>query len=126
MFRRRNYILTLTGGHPTQMTPDPIAAKVLGRGEALPAQAGRADDFSWPRSDNGVTATPEALSQPVALAPATPGKKDTTAMAYTEKTTASKDVKAKSTTRSDLSKTRQAPHADLDGAPIPPAPVGSR
>jgi hypothetical protein len=114
------------GGHPTQMTPDPIAAKVLGRGEALPAQAGRADDFSWPRSDNDVTATPEASSRPVALAPATPGKKDTTAMDDKKSTDAGKDVKAKSATRSDLSKTRQAPNADLDGAPIPPAPVGSR
>jgi len=115
------------GGHPTQMTPDPIAAKVLGRGEALPAQAGRADDFSWPRSDNDVTATPEASSQPVALAPATPGKKDTAAMADPKKSTdARKDVKAKSAAGSDLSKTRQAPQPDLDGAPIPPAPVGWR
>jgi hypothetical protein len=41
----------LLGGkdHPTQTTSDPIAAKVLSRGETLAAPAGRADNFSWRR-----------------------------------------------------------------------------
>jgi uncharacterized protein len=112
-------------GQPTQMTPDPIATKVLSHGEALPAQAGRADDFSWPRPDTDVSATPEGSPQPVALAPSTPGKKDTAA--NTKKSTdAKKDAKAKSASESGVSKTRHAPNADLDGAPVPPAPVGSR
>jgi hypothetical protein len=37
------------GDHSTQTMSDPIAAKVLSRGETLAAPAGRADDFSWPR-----------------------------------------------------------------------------
>jgi hypothetical protein len=44
--------------HSTQMTPNSTAAKHLGRGEALQAPAGRADDFSWPRRDSNVSATP--------------------------------------------------------------------
>jgi len=121
----RGDLLLGAGGHPTQMTPDPIATKVLGRGEALPAPAGRADDFSWPRPDSDVSATPEVSPQPVALAPSTPGKKDSAA--NTKKSTdAEKDAKTKSASESGVSKTRHAPNADLDGAPIPPVPVGSR
>jgi uncharacterized protein len=57
---------------PTQMTSDPIAAKVLDRGETLAAPAGRADDFSWPRRD--LSATPEVLAGPTAAAPSKPEK----------------------------------------------------
>src|SRR5262249_21150334 len=53
--------------HPTQTTPDPIVAKVLRRGAALVAPAGRADNFSWPRSANDANATSEVSPQPVAL-----------------------------------------------------------
>ena len=56
--------------HPTQTT-DPIAEKVLSRGENLAAPAGRADDFSWPRSENDVGAKPEVSPAPVAVAPDT-------------------------------------------------------
>src|SRR5215471_18971426 len=38
----------LLGASPGTIS-DPIAAKVLSRGESLTAPAGRADDFSWPR-----------------------------------------------------------------------------
>src|SRR5205823_6656643 len=59
--------------HPTQ-TIDPIAEKVLDRGQTLAAPAGRADDFSWPRSGNDVGAKPEGSREPVAVAPETPEK----------------------------------------------------
>lgn len=41
----------LLGSNTRQPTNDAIAAKVLVRGEYVPAPAGRADDFAWPRRD---------------------------------------------------------------------------
>ena len=115
------------GDHPTQIIPDQTAAKFLSRGEALPTPAGRADDFSWPRSDTNVSATPEASPQPVAAAASTSGKSDTAAKDDTKKLTdAEKHAKAKSASDTGVSKTRHAPNSELDGAPVLPAPVGSR
>jgi hypothetical protein len=39
----------LLGGKPHPAVTDAVAAKVLVKGEAMPAPAGRADDFAWPR-----------------------------------------------------------------------------
>jgi len=48
-------------------TPDPLATRVLNKGEAITAPVGRADDFSWPRG--GVaTATGEPAAAPAAAA----------------------------------------------------------
>jgi hypothetical protein len=63
----------LLGASP-QTTSDPIAAKVLSRGETLAAPAGRADDFSWPHPESDATARSEISREPVAVAPDTPGK----------------------------------------------------
>jgi hypothetical protein len=41
----------LLGGNARQPVADALATKVLARGEAVPAPAGRADDFAWPRRD---------------------------------------------------------------------------
>jgi hypothetical protein len=41
----------LLGGSARQPTSDAMAVKVLVRGEPIPAPAGRADDFVWPRRD---------------------------------------------------------------------------
>ncbi len=41
----------LLGGSTRQPAGDAIATKVLVRGESVPAPAGRADDFAWPRRD---------------------------------------------------------------------------
>jgi uncharacterized protein len=41
----------LLGGNARKPAADALAAKVLARGEAVPAPAGRADDFAWPRRD---------------------------------------------------------------------------
>jgi uncharacterized protein len=47
--------------HPTQPNSDPVATRVLTHGEAIGAPPGRADDFSWPRTDaNAVTEPPPA------------------------------------------------------------------
>ena len=64
----------LLGGkdHSTRTTSDSIAAKVLSRGETLAAPAGRADDFSWPRSGSDASARRKVSPESVAVAPDTP------------------------------------------------------
>jgi hypothetical protein len=62
------------GDHSKQTTSDPIAAKVLSRGETLAAPAGRADDFSWPRSGSDANARAEFSPVPVAVTPDSPEK----------------------------------------------------
>jgi uncharacterized protein len=62
------------GNHSKQTTSDPIAAKVLSRGETLAAPAGRADDFSWPRPGSDANAGLEVSTEPVAMTPDTPEK----------------------------------------------------
>jgi hypothetical protein len=127
------------GSHPAQASSDPIATKVLSRGDAVAAPAGRADDFSWPRPASDARAAPEAAPQPVASTPATPAKqgdagknpaeagKDSNKDASKDPNKeANKDTKNKAAKDPAAAKPRRAPNADLDGAPIPPAPVGSR
>ena len=36
---------------PAERQTDPLATRVLNRGEAIAAPSGRADDFSWPRAN---------------------------------------------------------------------------
>ena len=116
-------LLDGAGDHPTQRTSDPIAAKVLSRGETLAAPAGRADDFSWPRPDAGAGIAPDIAPQPIALSPASLPKKGDEAKKSSE---GGKDNKNKPAKDSGVSKTRRSTNADLDGALVPPAPVGSR
>jgi uncharacterized protein len=131
------------GSRPAQTNSDPIAAKVLSRGDAVNAPAGRADDFSWPRPTSDASAATEAPPQPVASTPAPPAKqndagkkpadsgkeanKDSNKDAGKDSNKeANKDTKNKSAKDPAAAKPHRAPNADLDGAPIPPAPVGSR
>jgi hypothetical protein len=51
------------GARQSPASADPTAASVLVRGEALAAPAGRADNFTWPRSSAGASAKP-AQSKP--------------------------------------------------------------
>ncbi|MGB8629107.1 MAG: GDSL-type esterase/lipase family protein [Xanthobacteraceae bacterium] len=129
------------GNRPAQTSSDPIATKVLSRGDSVSAPAGRADDFSWPRPASNASAAPEASPQPVASTPATPtkqgdaGKKPAESGKEANKDAskdsnkdANKDTKNKAVKDPAAApvKPRRAPNAILDGAPIPPAPVGSR
>jgi hypothetical protein len=67
----------LLGGGPARPAsgPDPVATRVLTKGEAIPAPSGRADDFSWPRGGVGasdpalVETTPAVLDTPEQAAP---------------------------------------------------------
>ena len=82
--------------HP-QTTSDPIATKVLSRGETLAAPAGRADDFSWPRPGSDASARHEDSPEPVAAALATAEKQGTAVKADGKnQADAEKDAKGKS------------------------------
>jgi hypothetical protein len=61
----------LLGGRAPARAPaaDPVAARVLSKGEAVPAPTGRADDFSWPPK------TPDSID-PAALAASPPAPAD--------------------------------------------------
>jgi hypothetical protein len=80
---------------------DSIAAKVLSRGETLKTPAGRADDFSWPRSSNDASARPEVSAEPVTAASGTPEKQDNAAEGNGKnQADAKKDGKEKSASNS--------------------------
>jgi hypothetical protein len=74
----------LGGGALRPANIDPIATRVLLKGEPVAAAPGRADDFAWPRGQAAATATepdPAAASAsayitPPAAAPAKPDPKD--------------------------------------------------
>jgi hypothetical protein len=116
--------------HP-DMQADPVATRVLSRGEAVVAPRGRADDFSWPRPDISATADTEPLPNagPPKGAAANNGVEDG------KKTNTDKAVTTKS---SDVTNHTQAsptphvatvrPHHRVDqfngAAPRPPLPVG--
>jgi uncharacterized protein len=113
------------GGHSNPALSDPTAAKVLSRGDPLPSPAGRADDFSWPRPGSAASAAPDIPAEPVSLTPPPAGKSDK------KPADAAKDAKSKlgkesSNSGKDSAKSRRPANADLDGAPVPPAPVGPR
>ena len=57
------------GRPPRQATPDPVASRVLTKGEPITAPTGRADDFAWPRGS-------APIAEPVALQPTPPSPAD--------------------------------------------------
>ena len=112
-----------SNNHPAPVSNDPLAAKVLDRGDPIAAVAGRADDFSWPRpagNDNAAAPAP----QPVSLAPDTPPK---------NADQGKKPGDAKNKPVANIApppkpqpppQPQRAPGATLDGAP-PPRPPAS-
>jgi len=60
------------GGRADPPKADPIVLRVLSHGDAIAAPAGRADDFSWPRSEFGTrtSGTASASAEPATVAPA--------------------------------------------------------
>jgi hypothetical protein len=120
----------LGASRPTQATAsDPVAARVLSRGDAIPALPGRADDFSWPRRGaDANAATPEIAPQP-APAPSTPpagslSKKTDRSDGKKAADTKAGDGKSKSAADQGSSKSRRSSGASLDGTPRPPKDVG--
>jgi lysophospholipase L1-like esterase len=113
------------GGRSNQALSDPTAVKVLNRGDPLAAPAGRADDFSWPRPGASASAAPDIAPQPAALAPGLPAGKNDKKPADSAKDAKSKPGK-ETAKDSGVTRSRRPANADLDGVPVPPAPVGSR
>ncbi len=114
--------------HPVPATSDPLATRVLSRGDAIAAPPGRADDFSWPRA--GANAAPDAAAEPIVATPPVPparssgGKNDSTKSGATKR---AGDAKAQlavppAGTAAAPAKPRRA-REDLDGAPRPPMPI---
>ena len=91
--------------HPTEGEADPLATRVLNRGEAIVAPRGRADDFSWPRPDISGTADTEAL--PDAVPP-----KGTSANSAAED--GKKNTDKSATTKSSVTTARPHRHVDSD------------
>ena len=108
------------GGHPAPPPPDPIATRVLSRGDALAAPSGRADDFAWPRSSTEATSTPEVAPEIVNPPPVAPATGPAT---HTDSKT---DLKTDSKTfakKVDDPKTKNKAALDpASGRPRPPAP----
>jgi hypothetical protein len=70
----------LGGGTTRPAHSDPVATRVLVKGEPVAAAPGRADDFKWPRGANAATAEPlspaaAALAEPPPKAQPKPEKK---------------------------------------------------
>ena len=123
--------------HPVPATSDPLATRVLSRGDAIAAPAGRADDFSWPRA--GANAAPDAAAEPIVPTPPAPpakgsGGKNDSSKSDVNKNNANKiDAKKSGDAKAQLAvppagaaaapaKPRRA-REDLDGAPRPPMPI---
>src|SRR5262249_5571875 len=52
--------------------PDPMATRVLTKGEPISAPVGRADDFGWPRTSAPASAPPEPAAAGTQAPPAPP------------------------------------------------------
>jgi hypothetical protein len=105
---------------------DPVATRILVRGEATHAQSGRADDFSWPRgSNNAVSPEPElAVATPgapeAAAAAAPPPRTAKPAAAHAQRAAAS-EAQASEQPAPQPAKKRSRPAEK--GAPRPPASI---
>jgi uncharacterized protein len=91
---------------PKPAAADPIATRVLTKGEAISPPTGRADDFSWPRG-GAATVTNEPIAQtPVVAAPAAPAP-----------AAPPKPAKPAATASAQATGTASTATAQLDGAP---------
>jgi len=80
----------LLGASPTRPAADPVATRVLTKGETIPAASGRADDFSWPRNSTVVAdpPPPAVLPEPAqAKGPAAGSKAGTAKQPQVQKRT---------------------------------------
>ncbi len=118
----------LGGGRPAQLTStDPVAAKVLSRGDAIAAPTGRADDFAWPRRGDAPPVTLDTGPLPAPVQPP-PTPNAPVPRKASDKANKAADAKAGDKTKSsqDQAKPRRSQGATLDGAapPRPPRDVG--
>ena len=115
--------------HPAQKESDPVATRVLSRGDAIVAPPGRADNFSWPRVDANVDGAADMTPEPVAPLPAAPAapKKSAPGKTDTNKTDATKpDGTKPDATKTDANKgdaNKIDTKKSTDAKPQPAAPA---
>ncbi len=113
--------------HPAQHESDPIATRVLSRGDAIAAPPGRADNFSWPRADAEAGANGAAGAAPAPVPPGPAASKGATGKDDGNKSETKKPSEAKSQPAPPPAAPAKPHHTrvDLDGPPPrPPLPVG--
>ncbi len=117
-------------GAARQATSDPVAARVLAKGEAITPAPGRADDFAWPRGSARVIVEPAstapvasapAPAAAVASAPAAPANEPGSA----EQSSAQPEPATQPGQRKGAGKQQRPPHAATAGGtrPVPPQSV---
>lgn len=107
---------------------DAATARILVKGEPLPAPAGRADDFAWPRREVGTpdtlplteAAAPPQTAPPAALTSTTPTDSAQRPRQAAQPQGASPAAGQKQPPR----RADGAPRQQADGVPRPPAAVG--
>jgi uncharacterized protein len=109
--------------HPAQHESDPVATRVLSRGDAIAAPPGRADNFAWPRADanlNGAAdIAPVAVTPPAGAAPPAKGAG--------AKTDAKKAAEASNDKKKQPVATgapARSPRTPNGAPPRPPLPIG--
>ena len=108
----------LGGGATRPAHSDPVATRVLVKGEPVAAAAGRADDFKWPRS-GGDAATAEPLTPTAAAARAEP----TASRKPDPKKDTKQAVREPAKREQDRSRTNKPATANAGQQQRPPAPV---
>jgi hypothetical protein len=74
--------------------PDPVASRVLVKGEPISAPAGRADDFSWPRGSRSDAAASEPAPDAVATPAGAPGRGKSTSQSRRSATSTAQNSNA--------------------------------
>jgi uncharacterized protein len=123
--------------HPPEQEANPLATRVLNRGDAIVAPPGRADDFSWPRADTSVGGAEDVGPAPDDTPPkvstgkndSEDGNKNGANKRETIKSSDAKNHPAQSVApppaRHFTITQPRPPGRQLDGAPPrPPLPVG--
>ena len=123
--------------HPPEQEANPLATRVLNRGDAIVAPPGRADDFSWPRADTSADGAVDGGPAPDDTPPkvstgkndSQDGNKNGANKPETIKSSDAKNHPAQSVapppTRHFTTAQPRRPGGQLDGAPPrPPLPVG--
>jgi hypothetical protein len=109
----------LLGVHgPAPASADSIATRVLGRGDAISAPAGRADNFAWPRADANAPIPTTVEVVPVAPVSAVPAAPPASAAKDGSKNAAKMPTDAKKGLAPDAASARPR---HLDGASQPPS-----
>jgi uncharacterized protein len=125
----------LGASRPAQKEADPLATRVLSRGDALAAPPGRADDFSWPRSDINTDGASDSRPEPAPASPAPKGagKAETNKTEENKAETNKTEINKNDTNKADTNKADAAKNetkkADVKkeqaAAAAPPAPAAA-